>query len=117
MTEPTYPVDLSADAAHAACSAYGHALVHLEGHELNDPGYRLADPATHVEAHAVRAALPYALRDELARLLDAAFPDDDVDYHYGLEELREGVQRRHAELDRYLELSADRRADVEGRTT
>lgn len=117
MTGPSYPVDLSADAAHAACSAYGRALVDLVEHRPGDPGYRLADPATHVEAHAVRAALPYVLRDELARLLDAAFPDDDVDYHYGLEELREGVQRRHAELDRYLELTPDQRADVEGRTS
>lgn len=105
MTEPTYPVDLSADAAHAACSAYGHALVNLVEHQPGDPSYRLADPATHVEAHAVRAALPYALRDELARLVHDAFGDDydGSDYHYALEALRDGVIGRLEELERYVE--------------
>lgn len=101
MTTPSYPVDLSAEAARAACDAY--ALLSVPDPHRTDPGYRLTDPATHLEAHVVRAALPYVLRDELVGMLAESFPSDDVDWHYALEHLHELVTRRLADVRRYLE--------------
>lgn len=103
MTEHSYPVDLSIDAARAACAAYD--AVALLGDDAPGPAFALADPRTHHEAYAVRAALPHVLRDELARLVRDAFGDDydGSDYHYALESLRDGVVSRLEELERYLE--------------
>lgn len=108
MTTPSYPVDLSAEAARAACDAY--ALLSVPDPHRTDPDYRLTDPATHLEAHVVRAALPYVLRDELARLVHDAFGDDydGSDYHYALEALRDGVVGRLEELDHFVETASSR---------
>lgn len=47
---------------------------------------------------AVRAAAPFIVAAELARLIDEAFPDEISDWYYGLESLHDAINSRISEL-------------------
>lgn len=96
--EPTtddYPVDVSVEVLRRVCDTYQAEL----SAAVTDYG---DDPSTHAEVRAALAVLPRVVRDELRALLDGAFPSDDCDWHYALEDLHDQLVGRLRRLDAWL---------------
>lgn len=66
-------------------------------HEFTYPRTLLDGPSEAFK-RGLHSAAPLIVAAELSRLLDIAFPDEDLDYHYGCERLLELVRDRASEL-------------------
>lgn len=95
MSAPGYPLDVPADVLRRVCDAYKAELFAAVTDHRDHP-------STHAEVRAALAVLPLAVRDELRALLDRAFPSDDCDWHYALEDLHHQLTERLAALDAWL---------------